>query len=64
MDSFRPSSECTEKEHKCKNSYGNTICVRPEVKNVACAVYPKNICADNNAIAYNFDFDGHSRNVT
>ena len=37
---------CTENEVECTNSYNRKICVKEEVKDVACAQYITRLCYD------------------
>ena len=46
MDNYRPKRSCTENEVECTNSYDQKICVKEEVKDVACAQYSKRLCYD------------------
>ena len=46
QENYLPRTVCELNEHKCKNSYGKTICVREKLKTVACFNYPKVLCDD------------------
>ena len=46
QENYLPKTECEQNEHKCKNSYGKTICVQEKLKTVACFNYPKFLCDD------------------
>ena len=45
-ENYSPERNCTENEVECTNSYNNKICVKEEVKDVACAQYSKYLCYD------------------
>ena len=45
-ENYRPTRNCTENEVECTNSYFRKICVKEEVKDVACAKYSKRLCYD------------------
>ena len=44
---YNPERNCTENEIECKNSYNRKICVKEEVKHLACAQYTKLLCYDD-----------------
>ena len=44
---FNPERKCFENEHECTNSYGTKICVQEKFKIVACAIYRKVYCDDD-----------------
>ena len=43
-ENFRPKRNCTENEVECTNSFNRKICVKEDVKDVACAQYSKRLC--------------------
>ena len=45
-ENYSPERNCTENEVECTNSYNRKICVKEEVKDVACAQYSKRLCYD------------------
>ena len=45
-ENYNPERNCTENEVECTNSYNYKICVKEEVKDVACAQYSKRLCYD------------------
>ena len=47
MENFKPSRNCTNNEHECKNSYGHKICVEEKFKQVACAEYWTILCNED-----------------
>ena len=44
LENYRPKRNCAVNEVECMNSYNHTICVKEEVKDVACAQYSKRLC--------------------
>ena len=46
-ENYSPERNCTENEVECTNSYNRKICVKEEVKDVACAQYIKPLCHDD-----------------
>ena len=47
MENFKPTRNCSQREHECENSYGYKICVEEKIKHVACAKYSKKNCGDD-----------------
>ena len=47
MENFNATRKCIESEHECTNTYGYKICVKKEVKHVACAEYSTVLCDDD-----------------
>ena len=45
-ENYSPERNCTENEVECTNSYNRKICVKEEVKDVACAQYSTGLCYD------------------
>ena len=45
-ENYSPERNCTENEVECTNSYNRKICVKEEVKDVACAQYSNCLCYD------------------
>ena len=44
---YNYKQKCTETEVKCRNSYSRKICVKKEVKHLACAEYTTKLCYDD-----------------
>ena len=44
---YSPQRNCTKNEIECTNSYNHTICVKEDVKDVACAQYSTSFCYDD-----------------
>ena len=47
MENYNATRKCSESEHECTNTYGYKICVKEEVKHVACAQYSTVLCDDD-----------------
>ena len=46
LENFKPSSSCKKGDYKCRNSYGDEICVNESKKQFACAKYSTLLCDD------------------
>ena len=63
MENFNATRKCIESEHECTNTYGYKICVKEEVKYVACAEYSTVLCDDDKFLRQN-EFTTYSLVVT
>ena len=54
---YRPQRNCAENEVECTNSYDRKICVKEEVKDVACARYSNLLCYDDEFHIHTYETD-------
>ena len=63
MENFNATRKCSESEHECTNTYGYKICVKEEVKHVACALYSTVSC-DDDKFLYQDEYEQTSLVIT